>query len=110
MAKTMMYSYCNQDAVDVRVARIFNTFGPQMYSNDRCVVSSFNIQSQQNNISTIYGEVKLTRSFQYVSDLVDGLHALMNDNYELPVNLGNPDEYSVDDFAEYIKKRHCPSL
>jgi len=104
VAETMMYSYRNQNSVDVRVARIFNTFGPRMHPNDGRVVSNFIIQSLQNKDMTIYGTGSQTRSFQYVSDLVEGLYALMNGNYDMPVNLGNPDEYSVKDFAEYIKR------
>uniref|UniRef100_A0A7S2XL72 UDP-glucuronate decarboxylase n=1 Tax=Attheya septentrionalis TaxID=420275 RepID=A0A7S2XL72_9STRA len=103
VAETMMYSYRNQNSVDVRVARIFNTFGPRMHPNDGRVVSNFIIQSLQDKDLTIYGDGTQTRSFQYVSDLVDGLYALMNGKYDLPVNLGNPDEYSVEDFAKYIK-------
>mmetsp|Transcript_13629 Transcript_13629/g.29098 ORF Transcript_13629/g.29098 Transcript_13629/m.29098 type:complete len:648 (+) Transcript_13629:113-2056(+) len=103
VAETMMYSYHNQNNVDVRVARIFNTFGPRMHPNDGRVVSNFIIQSLQDKPMTIYGDGSQTRSFQYVSDLVAGLHALMNGSYVLPVNLGNPDEYKVKDFAEYIK-------
>ena len=104
VAETMMYSYKNQNNVDVRIARIFNTFGPRMHPNDGRVVSNFIIQSLQNKPMTVYGKGEQTRSFQYVSDLVDGLHALMNGDYNQPVNLGNPDEYSVKDFAVYIKK------
>jgi len=103
VAETMMYSYRNQNGVDVRVARIFNTFGPRMHPNDGRVVSNFIIQSLQNKDITIYGTGEQTRSFQYVSDLVDGLYSLMNGDYDLPVNLGNPDEYSVADFAKHIK-------
>lgn len=103
VAETMMYSYRNQNNVDVRVARIFNTFGPRMHPNDGRVVSNFIIQSLQNKPMTIYGDGKNTRSFQYVSDLVDGLHALMNGDYDMPVNLGNPDEFTVGDFAQKIK-------
>jgi UDP-glucuronate decarboxylase len=104
VAETMMYSYRNQNGVDVRVARIFNTFGPRMHPNDGRVVSNFIIQSLQDKPMTIYGEGKQTRSFQYVSDLVNGLHALMNGSYDMPVNLGNPDEYTVKNFAEHIKE------
>mmetsp|Transcript_24889 Transcript_24889/g.59934 ORF Transcript_24889/g.59934 Transcript_24889/m.59934 type:complete len:560 (+) Transcript_24889:77-1756(+) len=104
VAETMMYSYKNQNNVDVRVARIFNTFGPRMHPNDGRVVSNFIIQTLQNKPLTIYGDGSQTRSFQFVSDLVDGLHALMNGGYDLPVNLGNPDEYTVKHFAEYIKE------
>mmetsp|Transcript_11584 Transcript_11584/g.32907 ORF Transcript_11584/g.32907 Transcript_11584/m.32907 type:complete len:583 (-) Transcript_11584:1203-2951(-) len=103
VAETMMYSYRNQNNVEVRVARIFNTFGPRMHPNDGRVVSNFIIQALQDKDITIYGDGKQTRSFQYVSDLVDGLHKLMNGEYDGPVNLGNPDEYTVKDFATYIK-------
>jgi UDP-glucuronate decarboxylase len=104
VAETMMYAYKTNNGVDVRVARIFNTFGPRMHPNDGRVVSNFVIQSLQDKPLTIYGDGSQTRSFQYVSDLVDGLHALMNGGYDLPVNLGNPDEYTVKDFASYIKE------
>jgi len=104
VAETMMYSYRNQNDVQVRVARIFNTFGPRMHPNDGRVVSNFIIQALQNKDMTIYGEGTQTRSFQYVTDLVEGLHALMNGEYDLPVNLGNPDEFSIKDFAEYVHK------
>jgi len=103
VAETMMYSYKSQNDVDVRVARIFNTFGPRMHPNDGRVVSNFIIQTLQDKPLTIYGDGSQTRSFQYVSDLVNGLHSLMNGQYDLPVNLGNPDEYTVKHFAEYIK-------
>lgn len=103
VAETMMYSYKNQNNIEVRIARIFNTFGPRMHPNDGRVVSNFIIQSLQNKPLTIYGDGSQTRSFQYVSDLVEGLYALMNGQYDGPVNLGNPDEYSVKNFATYIK-------
>lgn len=104
VAETMMYSYRNQaSATEIRVARIFNTFGPRMHPNDGRVVSNFIIQALQNKNMTIYGHGQQTRSFQYVSDLVDGLHSLMNSDYDNPVNLGNPDEYTVNDFALRIK-------
>jgi len=104
VAETMMYAYRDQSNVEVRVARIFNTFGPRMHPNDGRVVSNFIIQSLQNKPLTIYGDGTQTRSFQYVSDLVNGLHALMNSDYDLPVNIGNPDEYNVADFAKYVKE------
>uniref|UniRef100_A0A6U3PUF8 UDP-glucuronate decarboxylase n=1 Tax=Ditylum brightwellii TaxID=49249 RepID=A0A6U3PUF8_9STRA len=103
VAETMMYSYKNQNHVEVRVARIFNTFGPRMHPNDGRVVSNFIIQALQDKDLTIYGEGLQTRSFQYVDDLVEGLFLLMNGDYDMPVNLGNPDEYTVKDFAEYIQ-------
>jgi len=103
VAETMMYSYKHQNDVEVRVARIFNTFGPRMHPNDGRVVSNFIIQTLQDKPITIYGDGSQTRSFQYVSDLVEGLYALMEGKYDGPVNLGNPDEYSVKNFASYIK-------
>jgi UDP-glucuronate decarboxylase len=104
VAETMMYSYKHQNNIEIRIARIFNTFGPRMHPNDGRVVSNFIIQALQNKPLTIYGQGEQTRSFQYVSDLVDGLHSLMNANYDWPVNLGNPDEYSVREFAEFVKR------
>lgn len=102
VAETMMIAYQNQNNVDIRIARIFNTFGPRMHPNDGRVVSNFIIQALQNKDLTIYGSGEQTRSFQYVTDLVDGLHALMNNNYTKPVNLGNPEEYTIQAFAKYI--------
>jgi UDP-glucuronate decarboxylase len=103
VAETMMYSYQKQNKVDVRVARIFNTFGPRMHPNDGRVVSNFIIEALQNKDMTIYGTGQQTRSFQYASDLVDGLHALMNGDYTQPVNLGNPSEFKISEFAEHIQ-------
>mmetsp|Transcript_5925 Transcript_5925/g.11198 ORF Transcript_5925/g.11198 Transcript_5925/m.11198 type:complete len:275 (+) Transcript_5925:1107-1931(+) len=103
VAETMMYSYQKQNNVEVRVARIFNTFGPRMHPNDGRVVSNFIIQALQNKPLTIYGDGSQTRSFQYVSDLVEGLYALMNGSYDLPTNIGNPQEYTVKEFAEFIR-------
>ena len=95
VAETMMYAYQSQANVEVRVARIFNTFGPRMHPNDGRVVSNFIIQALQGKDLTIYGNGQQTRSFQFVDDLVEGLMRLMNGNYSQPVNLGNPEEYKV---------------
>lgn len=103
VAETMCYAYAKLDRVEVRVARIFNTFGPRMHMNDGRVVSNFILQALQGLPMTVYGNGEQTRSFQYVSDLVDGLIALMNSNYSLPVNLGNPDEHTIVEFAQIIK-------
>ena len=103
VAETMCYAYEKQEQVQVRVARIFNTFGPRMHLNDGRVVSNFIIQALQEKPITVYGSGSQTRSFQYVSDLVDGMIALMNSNFSQPVNLGNPEEYSILDFAKIIK-------
>jgi len=105
VAETMCYAYQQTHGVEIRVARIFNTFGPRMHPNDGRVVSNFVIQALLGKDLTIYGNGEQTRSFQYVTDLVAGLVKLMNGNYTQPVNLGNPDEYTVNDFAEFIRKR-----
>ncbi|PVD19076.1 hypothetical protein C0Q70_21635 [Pomacea canaliculata] len=103
VAETMCYAYNKQENVEVRVARIFNTFGPRMHMNDGRVVSNFILQALQNESITVYGDGTQTRSFQYVSDLVDGLMRLMASNYSLPINLGNPEEHTIMDFAQIIK-------
>lgn len=104
VAETMCYAYQQQEKVDIRVARIFNTFGPRMHMNDGRVVSNFILQALQNQPLTVYGNGTQTRSFQYVSDLVDGLMDLMNSNYSRPVNLGNPEEHTIMKFAKIIRK------
>ena len=88
----------------MRVARIFNTFGPRMHPNDGRVVSNFIIQALQDKHITIYGEGLQTRSFQFVDDLIDGLISLMNSNYSQPVNIGNPEEFTVKNFALLVKE------
>ncbi|CAK9293583.1 unnamed protein product [Gordionus sp. m RMFG-2023] len=103
VAETLCYAYAKQDNVDVRVARIFNTYGPRMHMNDGRVVSNIILQVLQNESITIYGKGDQTRSFQYVSDLVDGLISLMNSNYSQPVNLGNPHEITILEFAKFVK-------
>jgi UDP-glucuronate decarboxylase len=102
LGETLCYSYANEEGVETRVARIFNTYGPRMRLDDGRVVSNFITQSLQGLPVTIYGDGKQTRSFQYVSDLVTGLIKLMNSDYSKPVNIGNPDEYSVLNFATKI--------
>ncbi|XP_054159857.1 UDP-glucuronic acid decarboxylase 1-like [Oppia nitens] len=103
VAESLSYAYAKQENVSVRVARIFNTYGPRMHINDGRVVSNFISQSLQNHSITVYGSGRQTRSFQYVTDLIDGLIELMNNNITLPVNLGNPEEYTIDEFASVIK-------
>lgn len=109
IAESMCYAYHQQRDVDVRIARIFNTFGPRMHPNDGRVVSNFIVQALQNRTLTIYGDGKQTRSFQYVEDLVDGLIALMNSDYGSPVNIGNPEEFTIEEFATYIRDSISPS-
>ncbi|XP_011195611.1 UDP-glucuronic acid decarboxylase 1 [Zeugodacus cucurbitae] len=104
VSETLSYAYAKQENVKVRVARIFNTYGPRMHMNDGRVVSNFILQALRNETITVYGNGKQTRSFQYVSDLVDGLISLMASNYTQPVNLGNPVEHTIEEFAWIIKK------
>ncbi|XP_065056595.1 UDP-glucuronic acid decarboxylase 1-like isoform X2 [Rhopilema esculentum] len=103
VAETMCFAYHKQEGVEIRIARIFNTFGPRMHMNDGRVVSNFILQALQGEPITIYGQGKQTRSFQYVSDLVNGLVLLMNCNATKPVNVGNPDEHSIGEFARMIR-------
>ncbi len=103
-AETLMMDYYRQNNVDIRIARIFNTYGPRMAINDGRVVSNFIIQALKNEPITVYGDGSQTRSFCYVSDLVDALIKLMNNQEKFigPVNLGNPDERSILNFAKLI--------
>uniref|UniRef100_A0A3Q2X7L7 UDP-glucuronic acid decarboxylase 1 n=1 Tax=Haplochromis burtoni TaxID=8153 RepID=A0A3Q2X7L7_HAPBU len=102
VAETMCYAYMKQEGVEVRVARIFNTFGSRMHMNDGRVVSNFILQALQGEPLTVYGTGSQTRAFQYV-DLVNGLVLLMNSNISSPVNLGNPEEHTILEFARLIK-------
>lgn len=104
VSETLSYAYAKQEKVQVRVARIFNTYGPRMHMSDGRVVSNFIIQALKNETITVYGNGKQTRSFQYVSDLVDGLIALMASNYTQPINIGNPVEHTIEEFAVIIKE------
>ncbi len=101
-AETLMMDYHRQNNVDIRIARIFNTYGPRMAINDGRVVSNFIVQALKNEPITVYGSGNQTRAFCYVTDLVDALIKLMNSDYTLPVNLGNPEEYTILDFAKLI--------
>ncbi len=103
VAETLAFDYHRQNNVDIRVARIFNTYGPRMLENDGRVVSNFVVQALQGIPLTVYGDGSQTRSFCYVSDLVDGLIRLMNSDYLGPVNLGNPDEYTILDLAQAVQ-------
>lgn len=103
VAESLMVAYHKQEQVDIRIARIFNTFGPRMHMNDGRVVSNFILQALRGRPITIYGDGKQTRSFQYVDDLVDGLIALMQSNTTAPVNLGNPEEHTIEEFAVIIR-------
>jgi len=103
VAETLFFDYNRQHNLEIRIVRIFNTYGPRMYENDGRVVSNFIVQALQNKPITIYGDGSHTRSFCYVSDQIDGIYKLMNkDNFIGPVNIGNPTEYSVLDLAKMI--------
>lgn len=110
VAETLCFDYHRQNNVDIRVARIFNTYGPRMLENDGRVVSNFVVQALQGESLTVYGDGSQTRSFCYVSDLVEGLIRLMNGNHVGPVNLGNPGEYTILQLAETIQHMVNPDV
>lgn len=104
MAETLFFDYHRQHAVDIKVVRIFNTYGPRMRTDDGRVVSNFIIQALKGDDITIYGDGNQTRSFCYVDDLVDGMVRMMNseEGFTGPVNLGNPNEITMKSLAELI--------
>jgi UDP-glucuronate decarboxylase len=103
VAETLMMDYYRQNNVDIRIIRIFNTYGPRMAENDGRVVSNFILQALRNEDITVYGDGSQTRSFCYVSDLVEGMIRMMEcDGFIGPVNLGNPTENTILEFAEKI--------
>jgi UDP-glucuronate decarboxylase len=103
VAETLMMDYHRQNGVDIRVARIFNTYGPRMAINDGRVVSNFCVQALMGRDITIYGDGSQTRSFCYITDLVEGLVRLMNrEAFHEPVNLGNPEEFTIIELAQKI--------
>jgi UDP-glucuronate decarboxylase len=107
VAETLMSDYHREDAVDIRIARIFNTYGPRMAENDGRVVSNFIVQALRGQELTLYGTGEQTRSFCYVDDLVEGLVRLMNvedEGRHVPVNLGNPVEFTIRELAEEVVK------
>ena len=103
-AETLFFDYFRQHKVNIRVARIFNTYGPLMLPNDGRVVSNFAIQALKGDALTVYGNGNQTRSFCFVDDLVDGLMRLMNSSDDIvgPINLGNPDEVTINTLAEMV--------
>jgi UDP-glucuronate decarboxylase len=108
IAETLTYDYHRQHNLEVRVVRIFNTYGPRMLENDGRVVSNFIAQALQGNPLTIYGDGSQTRSFCYVSDLISGFVKLMNSDYAYPVNIGNPGEYTIAQLASTIQEMINP--
>ena len=103
-AETLFFDYHRQNNVNIRVVRIFNTYGPRMHPNDGRVVSNFIVQALNNQDITVYGEGSQTRSFCYVDNLIDGMVRMMNgsDEFVGPVNLGNPMEFTILELAEKI--------
>jgi dTDP-glucose 4,6-dehydratase len=104
-AEAITMAYHRQQGADTRIARIFNTYGPNMRLNDGRVIPNFICQCIKGNDITAYGNGKQTRSFCYVDDLVEGLYRLTQIQYSLPVNIGNPDEFTILQLAEMIKSQ-----
>jgi UDP-glucuronate decarboxylase len=112
VAETLMMDYYRQNRVDIRIVRIFNTYGPRMAENDGRVVSNFILQALRNQDITVYGDGSQTRSFCYVSDLVEGMIRMMENDQDFigPVNLGNPGEFTMIELAEkVIEQTGCSS-
>lgn len=103
-AEAMTMAYQRYHGMDTRIVRIFNTYGPRMRLNDGRVVPNFLSQALRNEPMTVYGDGHQTRSFQYVSDLVDGVYRLLFSDEKLPVNIGNPVEMTILEFAEIVKE------
>ncbi|MHC4786965.1 MAG: NAD-dependent epimerase/dehydratase family protein, partial [Planctomycetota bacterium] len=105
-AETLMFDYLRQNRVNIRVVRIFNTYGPRMHPFDGRVVSNFIRQALAGEDISIYGGGGQTRSFCYVDDLIDGILKMMDapDDFPGPVNLGNPDEFTIRQLAERVKE------
>jgi UDP-glucuronate decarboxylase len=110
IAETLTFDYYRQNKVDIRVVRIFNTYGPRMLENDGRVVSNFIVQALRGIPLTVYGDGSQTRSFCYVSDLVEGFIRLMNSDYVGPVNLGNPGEYTILELAQTVQNMVNPDV
>lgn len=117
MAETLFFDYHRRNHVDIKVIRIFNTYGPRMNPHDGRVVSNFIVQALKGEDITIYGDGTQTRSFCYVDDLIDGMYRMMDsEDFTGPVNLGNPEEFTMLELAEIVirltgsssKIVHCP--
>ena len=108
VAETLAFDYHRQNNVDIRVMRIFNTYGPRMFENDGRVVSNFIVQALKGIPLTVYGDGSQTRSFCYVADLIEGMMRLMNGEHLGPINIGNPGEYTILQLAETIQEMINP--
>ena len=110
IAETLCSDYKRLNGVDTRIMRIFNTYGPNMRFDDGRVVSNFIIQALKNEKITLYGEGEQTRSFCYVDDLIEGMILLMESNYQKPMNIGNPNEFSIKELAFLVRDLINPNL
>ena len=110
IAETLCFDYKRMHDVEVRVMRIFNTYGPRMLPDDGRVVSNFIVQALRGEDLTIYGDGSQTRSFCFVSDLIDGMIRLMESSCEGPVNIGNPSEFTIKELAEVVREAINPNL
>ena len=110
ISETLCSDYKRMHNLDIRIARIFNTYGPRMNNYDGRVVSNFIFQALHNKSLTIYGEGSQTRSFCYVDDLIDGLLKLMESDVNTPVNIGNPKDFTILELAQKIKNKINPEL
>ena len=110
ISETLCFDYRRMHMTDISVMRIFNTYGPRMLPNDGRVVSNFIVQALKNKDLTIYGDGTQTRSFCYVDDLIEGMIRLMNSKYIGPVNIGNPEEFTINQLANIIIKKINPNL
>ena len=110
VAETLCADYQRRHGVDVRIMRIFNTYGPNMRFDDGRVISNFIVQALKNEKITLYGDGSQTRSFCYVDDLINGMILLMQSEYQDPVNIGNPNEFSIKELANLVRALIDPNL
>ena len=110
IAETLCSDYQRLHGVDIRIMRIFNTYGPNMRFDDGRVISNFIVQALENKKLTLYGDGSQSRSFCYVDDLIDGMINLMQSNYNNPVNIGNPNELSIKELANLVRNLINPKL
>ena len=110
IAETLCSDYERINGVDTKIMRIFNTYGPNMRFDDGRVISNFIIQALKNEKITLYGDGEQTRSFCYVDDLIEGMILLMESNYQKPINIGNPKEFSIKELAYLVKDLINPNL
>ena len=110
IAETLCFDYQRMHGTEIRVARIFNTYGPRMLPDDGRVISNFIVQALTGKSLTIYGEGSQTRSFCYVDDLIEGLILLMNGKQTGPINIGNPEQFTMNDLANLVRNQINPDL